>query len=160
MTQSLTGDWNPGPPALEASTLPLDYRGGGSYIVIIKTKMSQLFHVCICFYISRVTLNIDAVFVIYKATLISFTKRKKENIKWRWSKKNHSIICSDLSLDQRMQQSLALSLIVKTRLFVIQITHRFVTYIIIFQFVRWIWFFLQFVDVGFIASSTINTKLS
>ena len=27
MTQSL----NPGPPALEASTLPLGYRGGGKY---------------------------------------------------------------------------------------------------------------------------------
>ena len=31
MTRSLTGDWTPGPPALEASTLPLYYRGGGVY---------------------------------------------------------------------------------------------------------------------------------
>ena len=29
MTRSLTGDLNPGPPALEASTIPLCYRGGG-----------------------------------------------------------------------------------------------------------------------------------
>ena len=29
-------DWglNPGPPALEASTIPLGYRGGGSYLFI------------------------------------------------------------------------------------------------------------------------------
>ena len=29
MTRSLTGGLNRGPPALEASTLPLGYRGGG-----------------------------------------------------------------------------------------------------------------------------------
>ena len=29
MTRSLTGGLNPGPPAIEASTLPLGYRGGG-----------------------------------------------------------------------------------------------------------------------------------
>ena len=29
MTRSLTGKLNPGPPALEASTIPLGYRGGG-----------------------------------------------------------------------------------------------------------------------------------
>ena len=29
MTRSLTGDLTQGPPALEASTLPLGYRGGG-----------------------------------------------------------------------------------------------------------------------------------
>ena len=29
MTRSLTGGLNAGPPELEASTIPLDYRGGG-----------------------------------------------------------------------------------------------------------------------------------
>ena len=29
MTRSLTGELNPGPPTLEASTLPLGHRGGG-----------------------------------------------------------------------------------------------------------------------------------
>ena len=33
MTRSLAGDLNPGPPALEASTLPLGYRGGGGAVV-------------------------------------------------------------------------------------------------------------------------------
>ena len=30
-------DWglDPGPPALDASTLPLGYRGGGLYIIIV-----------------------------------------------------------------------------------------------------------------------------
>ena len=45
MTRSLTGDWNPGPPALKASTLPLGYRGGGvdkseGYHVFFLSKMS------------------------------------------------------------------------------------------------------------------------
>ena len=33
MTRSLAGDLNPGPPALEASTIPLGYRGGGGAVV-------------------------------------------------------------------------------------------------------------------------------
>ena len=36
MTRSLTGDWTRGPPALEASTLPLGYRGGG--MSLLKTN--------------------------------------------------------------------------------------------------------------------------
>ena len=35
MTRSLTGGWTREPPALEASTLPLDYRGGGKHIINI-----------------------------------------------------------------------------------------------------------------------------
>ena len=38
MTRSLTGGLNQGPPALEASTIPLGYRGGG----IINTKNYML----------------------------------------------------------------------------------------------------------------------
>ena len=34
MTRSLTGDWTLGPPALEASTLPLGYWGGGPWLGI------------------------------------------------------------------------------------------------------------------------------
>ena len=38
--------WNPGLPALEASTLPLGYRGGG-----VDTQWSKLFQVLDCVYI-------------------------------------------------------------------------------------------------------------
>ena len=34
MTRSLTGGLNPGPPALEGSTLPLGYRGGGKAYIL------------------------------------------------------------------------------------------------------------------------------
>jgi len=34
---------NPGPPALEASTIPLGYRGGGIFIVIF-----MLINICLC----------------------------------------------------------------------------------------------------------------
>ena len=34
MTRSLTEELNPGPPALEASTIPLGYRGGGRWLGI------------------------------------------------------------------------------------------------------------------------------
>ena len=46
MMRSLTSDWTRGPPALQASTLPLGYRGGGKEMVwfnsYIKTKLKQL----------------------------------------------------------------------------------------------------------------------
>jgi len=32
---------NPGPPALEASTLPLGYRGGGAIILLYSLKSKQ-----------------------------------------------------------------------------------------------------------------------
>ena len=35
MTRSLTGELNPGPPALDDSTLPLGYRGGGIIIEVV-----------------------------------------------------------------------------------------------------------------------------
>ena len=44
MTWSLTGYWTWDLPALEASTLPLGYRGGGDIIVIIKGALFE-FHI-------------------------------------------------------------------------------------------------------------------
>ena len=35
MTRSLTGELNPGSPALDDSTLPLGYRGGGFIIEVV-----------------------------------------------------------------------------------------------------------------------------
>ena len=44
ITRSLTGDWNPGPPVLDASTLPLGYRGGGVVCLIYVLMYFVLVH--------------------------------------------------------------------------------------------------------------------
>ena len=41
---------NPGPPALEASTLPLGYRGGGEFILSVNNVISF----CMCFFLTFV----------------------------------------------------------------------------------------------------------
>ena len=42
MTRSFTGDWTLGHPALEASTLPLGYRGGVRVLLIVKVLMMAM----------------------------------------------------------------------------------------------------------------------
>ena len=45
MTRSLIGELNPGPPALEASTIPLGYRGGGCNEVSLFLLVRKTFEV-------------------------------------------------------------------------------------------------------------------
>ena len=58
-------DWglNPGPPALEANTLPLGYRGGGgnSEFVTLKTKhfISKLTRCLCCFKLSVINFCVN-----------------------------------------------------------------------------------------------------
>ena len=63
MTRSLTG-LNPGPPALEASTIPLGYRGGGTRVVIglmIKQMYNMYF-----FYTCKTKYHMSAAEVQWK----------------------------------------------------------------------------------------------